>query len=96
LSKLEFCFITKIKTIDESILKTVIVRNVIPTFLGSMDFTLRIAKFPMNKKKNKKLCVPKIKGKLWLFIKRSISAKCNTKRTNANESSGINFFLAQN
>ena len=67
-----------------------------PTFLGSIDFTLRIAKFPTNKKKNKKLCVPKIKLMLWPLRKKDISVKCSPKRTNANENSGINFFIGQN
>jgi hypothetical protein len=83
-------------TIEESILKTVIVRNVIPTFLGSMDFTLRIARFPTNKKKNKKACVPKIKLKLWPLRKKKIRVKWSPKRISANENSGINFFIAQN
>ena len=96
LSKLEFCFIRKIKTIEESILKTVTVRNVIPTFFGSIDFTLRIAKFPTNKKKNKKVCVPNIKLKLWPLRKKNTRTKCSPKRTNANENSGINFFIGQN
>ena len=81
---------------EESILKTVIVRNVIPTFLGSIYFTLRIAKFPTNKKKNKKACVPKIKLKLWSLRKKNISAKCSPKRISANENRGINFFIVQN
>lgn len=96
LSKLEFCLITKMNIIEESILKTVIVRKVIPTFFGSIDFTLRMAKFPTNKKKNKKQCVPDIKFKLWSAKKKNISAKCTPKRVNANENSGINFFIVQN
>ena len=96
LFKLEFCFITKINTIEKSILKTVIAKNVIPTFLGSIDFTLRIARFPTNKKKNKKACVPKMKLKLCPSRKKRIRVKCSPKRTNANENSGISFFIAQN
>ena len=68
----------------------------VPVFEGSIDFTFRIAMFPTNKKKNKKLCIPKMKLELWPLRKKNISVKCSPKTTNANENSGSNFFIGQN